>query len=98
MNNSAYFYGGAIKITKSTAFLFGDIKFAGNKAYVGGALSSWNSTIITDLSKTLPHNCAQCGSQTFSAAHNALENKTNIIVQNNTVDSHGGDWNSFGVI
>ena len=58
-NNSAGHYGGAIVVSQSTAFLFGDIKFAGNKANYSGALISFNSTIITGLSKTLPHKCAQ---------------------------------------
>ena len=94
-NNSAEI-GGAIDMVKSTAFLFGDIKFSGNKALnVGGALLSFNSTIITGLSKSLPHNCAQFGSEIFAAAYNALENKTNIIFQNNTADSRGGGWMSF---
>ena len=94
-NNSAGLFGGAIYVTQSTAFLFGDIKFASNKAYNGGALSSWNSTIITGLSKTLPHNCAQFESEGFAAAHNALENNTNIIFQNNTAVSRGVGWSSF---
>ena len=94
-DNRAYFSGGAIEVTKSTAFLYGDIKFAGNKAKIGGALLSWNSTIITGLCKSLHHNCAQFGSETFAAAHNALENKTNIIFDNNTADSRGGGWSSF---
>ena len=92
-SNTANHYGGAIVVIKSTAFLFGDIKFAGNKANTGGAMASWYSTVITGLSKTLPHNCAQFGSETFAAAHN-LENKTNMIFQNNTADSRGGGWHS----
>ena len=93
-NNSADF-GGAIDVTESTVFLFGDIKFAGNKENIGGALFSWYSTIITGQTKPLHHNCAQFGSETFAAAHNALENKTNIIFQNNTASLRGGGWLSF---
>ena len=95
LNNSAGHYGGAIDVTKSTAFLFGDIKIAGNKATNGGALSSVFSTIIVGLSKTLPHTCAQFGSETYVAAHNVLENKMNIVFQNNTAGSHGGGWSSY---
>ena len=94
-NNSACYYGGAIHVAQSTAFFFGDIKFAGNNAYFGGALFSMNSTIITGLSKPLPHNCAQLGSEILAAAHNALEIKTNIIFQNNNADSRGGGLTSY---
>ena len=80
---------------ESTVFLFGDIKFASNKAKIGGALSSWNATITTGLSKPFPHTCSQFGSETFAAAHNTLENKTNIIFHNNTVDTRGEGWSSF---
>ena len=93
-NNSAI-DGGAINVIESTAFFFGDIKFASNKAKIGGALSSWKATITTGLSKPFPHTCAQFGSETFAAAHNALEKKTNIIFQYNTVETRGGGWSSF---
>ena len=92
--NRANVRGGAIVVLESTACLFGDIKFAGNRAFEGGALISWKSTIITGLSKPLPHNCAQFGSKTFAASRNALENKTNIIFQYNTADTRGGGWSS----
>ena len=78
-------------MTKSTAFLYGDIKFAGNKAKIGGALLSWNSTIITGLCKSLHHNCAQFGSETFAAAHNALENKTWGRLEQ-FLESHNNYW------
>ena len=71
-NNSAI-DGGAIDVIESTAFFFGDITFASNKAKIGGALSSYKATITTGLSKPFPHTCAQFGSETFAAAHNALE-------------------------
>ena len=41
------------------------------------------------------HNCVQFGSEGFATAHNALENKTNIVFENNTADSHGGGWATF---
>ena len=93
-NNNADSFGGAITVVKSTAIFFGDINFSRNKVYPGGALTSWDSTVITGLSKPLPHNCAQFGIETFAAANNTLENKTNIIFKNNTADSHGGGWYS----
>ena len=94
-NNRANDRGGAIYVVESTAFLFGDIKFAGNRAREGGALTSFKSTIITGLSRTFPNYCAQFGSKSFGATRNALENKTNIIFKNNTADSHGGGWSSI---
>ena len=84
-------------MTESSAVLFGEIRFTGNKADEGGALLSWNSTVNTGLNKTLHHNSVQFGSEGFAAAHNALENKTNtgIVFENNTADSRGGGWATF---
>ena len=95
-NNSADDYGGAIDVTESSAVLFGEIRFTGNKADEGGALLSWNSTVITGLNKTLHHNCVQFGSgEGFAAAHIALENKTNIVFENNIADTRGGGWATY---
>ena len=94
-NNSAYEYGGAIDVVQSSAVLFGEIRFECNKANDGGALASWESTIITGLSKRLPHKCAKFRGEMFAVAYNALKKKTTIAFHNNTADSHGGGWRIF---